>query len=653
MSEFSKLKQQRKAKEAKCYTLKEISTSQTPNEPSNQLEPRFMNDPDMVPTHTTHTTGPISLNSNGLYTAIPSVLDVRVNEGRPENGRGVYSKIHWKPGEVLISVKPHVAALSNDNLEAYCSSCFGPGSGSLSRCTGCKAILYCDSKCQNTDWAFHKQECMAIQGWCSSEAATSGAPTLPGDAIRCLGRILWKRRKLGRESVWSREIDALQSHRTSLTKDPNAHDSQVHTHLAHAIVRFLGLTSPQELAEFSVFGAADLVDLVSRFTTNTFTISTPSLTPIGACVSPIVALINHSCDPNAVVVFPRAGGESRKDQEPLMQVVALKYIAPDEEILTAYIDTTLPRERRQKLLKDTYHFTCRCRLCVPPMDSPIDWREVMWCPKTCGGVCPLPTEETSLVRCSKCKTPVRDTDAVLDAIRVGQEALDKAETLQFSNPQKSLQLTTNLIPIVISAGLVPAAHPLLALSRLNTSLLITHLPIAEPLTEEIRSPQLQADLQDTPQRLSQRDVQEALDEAIRSATRSNTGLGQILTEGHPIRGIALAELGKLLSVDEPHPTHMIPPQSGPTTPASLSSSSSSSMIVPPAYPPSGPQRLKLAYETLKKARSELMIGFGGGSNEGGEVGQNVRRQVAELEKELAVWKTGLRNVYEDRPKMMR
>ena len=46
---------------------------------------------------------------------------------------------------MLISVEPHVAALSNDNLEAYCSNCYGPGSGPLQRCTGCKAILYCDS----------------------------------------------------------------------------------------------------------------------------------------------------------------------------------------------------------------------------------------------------------------------------------------------------------------------------------------------------------------------------------------------------------------------------------------------------------------------------------------------------------------------------
>ena len=82
MSEFSKLKQQRKAKEAKSYT----SASQT-----------FTNDPDI------HPTGPtlnIGMNSNDdLYPSLPPALDVRVNEEKPEIGRGIYSKIHWKPGE--------------------------------------------------------------------------------------------------------------------------------------------------------------------------------------------------------------------------------------------------------------------------------------------------------------------------------------------------------------------------------------------------------------------------------------------------------------------------------------------------------------------------------------------------------------------------
>jgi SET and MYND domain-containing protein len=69
----------------------------------------------------------------------------------------------------------------------------------------------------------------------------------------------------------------------------------------------------------------------------------------------------------------------------------------------------------------------------------------------------------------------------------------------------------------------------------------------------------------------------------------------------------------------------------------------------PTYPPSGPARLKLAYETLLRARAELMIGFGE-RNEGGEVGRDVRNQIAAIEKELMVWKSGIKNVWEDRPK---
>lgn len=218
-----------------------------------------------------------------------------------------------------------------------------------------------------------------------------------------------------------------------------------------------------------------------------------------------------------------------------------------------------------------------------------------------------------------------------------------------------MQLTTNLIPILISAGLVPAAHPLLGLSRLHSSLRIAHLPSTHPGVEEIRSPEVQAAHPATSQMVSPEEAQEALDEAIRAAMRAYTGLSQILVEGHPMRGIALAELGKLLSVDEPRPTHLevggggansaspLPPMSSiATPPIGLDMKS-------PTYPPSGPARLKLAYETLLRARAELMIGFGE-RNEGGEVGRDVRNQIAAIEKELMVWKSGIKNVWEDRPK---
>ena len=52
--------------------------------------------------------------------------------------------------------------------------------------------------------------------------------------------------------------------RTSLSRDSNTHESQLYAQLAHSVVNFLGLNSPQELADFGLDGVSDLVDLISR-----------------------------------------------------------------------------------------------------------------------------------------------------------------------------------------------------------------------------------------------------------------------------------------------------------------------------------------------------------------------------------------------------
>lgn len=161
---------------------------------------------------------------------------------------------------------------------------------------------------------------------------------------------------------------------------------------------------------------------------------------------------------------------------------------------------------------------------------------------------------------------------------------------------KAKQLTSRMIPI-LSARLPASAHPLLALLKLEQTLSVA--AFADGIS------------------------QTALDACIMTAGRHLAGLADILEEGHPVRGIALVELGKLLAVDEPAPSR-----------------------TPSSFPPSGPARLKMAYDTLVKARGELLIGFGR-ENEGGEVGRAVRENIVALERELGVWTTGVRNVLED------
>jgi hypothetical protein len=178
----------------------------------------------------------------------------------------------------------------------------------------------------------------------------------------------------------------------------------------------------------------------------------------------------------------------------------------------------------------------------------------------------------------------------------------------YSDLPKAQQLTTNMIPILTSAKVLPSSHPLLALTRLRQSLLLATFP-----------PNL---------------TQDALDGLIHASSASVTGLTAVFPPGHPTRALALAELGKLLAVDEPAPR---PTGAGAT--GALAS----------AFPPSGPARLRLACETLIRARDELLISFGE-RNDGGEVGREIREMVVRVERELAAWNQGVRNVIEDTPK---
>ncbi|KAJ4479084.1 hypothetical protein J3R30DRAFT_3702122 [Lentinula aciculospora] len=523
-----------------------------------------------------------AISAKGMYSALPVYVEVRHSE---VNGRGVWTKSPIKAGSVIFVTRPYASALSTPNLLSYCSSCFASSSNdSMSRCTKCRIAHYCDSTCQTNDWAIHKFECTSLENW--DQAAPSSDIAPPSDAVRCLSRMLWKTRKRGFDTIQAREIANMQSHRLSLK--PSAFET--HTYLAHSLVQYMGLTSPADMAQYSLLSAADLVDTISRFVTNTFTVTDPTLIPLGAVVSPVVALINHSCDPNAVVVFPRVSTD-QKTQEPLMQ------------ILTSYIDVTLPTHLRQQSLNETYHFNCLCHLCTT-VDT-VDLRAALNCPKNCDGLCHLPNDDSEniLVRCAKCKSVVKSVGAALDARRVGKEGLEKASGLQMKDPEKSLQLTTNLIPILSSAGFTPSSYPLLGLTRLHQQL----------VTASFQSPL----------------TQEHLDETIRIATKNATGITALYREGHPVLALALAELGKLLAVDEPSPR-----------------ATDSPMI----YPPSGLPRLKLAYENLLRARKMLLIGFGV-ANEGGQVGKEVREMLVALEKEIGVFKQGVRNVLQDTPKL--
>lgn len=120
-------------------------------------------------------------------------------------------------GSVVLSIEPHVFVLSNQFLDSHCSSCVNAASTSpFMRCSGCGTLRYCNTvsfqvlmarqltyheqSCQKADWSFHKHECGALQRW--AKTAPSAALGIPNDAVRCLGRILWRMKSKGLNSRW-------------------------------------------------------------------------------------------------------------------------------------------------------------------------------------------------------------------------------------------------------------------------------------------------------------------------------------------------------------------------------------------------------------------------------------------------------------------
>jgi len=150
--------------------------------------------------------------------------------------------------------------------------------------------------------------------------------------------------------------------------------------------------------------------------TNGLTHVTPTYDPLGLCLSPTAAHLNHSCEPNAVIVF----------SGPLLSVRSLAPIQKDNEIFISYVDTTTTTPIRQDDLQSRYFFTCTCESCMNKTtcslpDTPPSLLSSLPGPKLAA----LDAEATDLLMKAKSSSP---TDAV--------QLLEKAMAL--FTPHKSV-----------------------------------------------------------------------------------------------------------------------------------------------------------------------------------------------------------------------
>lgn len=88
--------------------------------------------------------------------------------------------------------------------------------------------------------------------------------------------------------------------------------------------------------------------------TNQHSMDSPMKPPLGSCLVPGAAMINHSCHPNS---HHLADG-------PELVLRSCRKIAKNEEITISYIDPTQCFDQRQEALFTAYAFNCQCCRCL-------------------------------------------------------------------------------------------------------------------------------------------------------------------------------------------------------------------------------------------------------------------------------------------------
>lgn len=95
-----------------------------------------------------------------------------------------------------------------------------------------------------------------------------------------------------------------------------------------------------------------------EFQHNNFGILDELLSCVGAGVFPLVAALNHSCEPNCYLRY------TLRSTGPTVQIVALRDISMGEELAHSYTDVTASTTMRREKLRKIYGFNCECERCA-------------------------------------------------------------------------------------------------------------------------------------------------------------------------------------------------------------------------------------------------------------------------------------------------
>ncbi|KAG0272321.1 hypothetical protein BGZ95_011932 [Linnemannia exigua] len=287
-------------------------------------------------------------------------------------------------GSVVITSRPLCNPIIFPTHRAqHCETCFrtkGSDSGSgtstitetgggleLERCSVCKKRYYCDRDCFTIAW----------KGWHKWICPDKDMEDLDYEMLKMVVISIERLRsgafKESKQSVTATAAAEAASHGTGEQESLALTEYVFSTLMGHEAI-----SDPAEITKYKDTATkireqlivakfpfksensrgeppsvAELMRYLCRFHCNNFSIHDSQLFTMAEGTFPVGALFNHSCRPNAIVMY-----------EGQTQVVrTLEDIAIGQEVCTSYVDNGVQRGERRQLLRGKYYFDCLCPRC--------------------------------------------------------------------------------------------------------------------------------------------------------------------------------------------------------------------------------------------------------------------------------------------------
>ncbi|KAJ3395652.1 SET and MYND domain-containing protein 3 [Lobulomyces angularis] len=259
------------------------------------------------------------------------------------NEVSLISRMHIKKGTTILKELPKAAVVNE--IYKNCSNCFKDVTTIL-RCSVCNLIVYCSKECQLQDWtAFHKEECEIFKKL--DKALTP--------SLRLNLRLLINEHKK------SNSLKKLKSHKSDRSEESLETFAQMSMLLLHFV-------KSSSIFDENLFHATFMIELFCKVSVNSHTIVDNEQASKGLGLYLNAAKVNHSCDPNSIVIFHRNE----------LSLRTVKDVEAGEEINITYIEVAEPFYVRQENLKESYFFSCNCTKCIS--QSVFDKSEKVKCP---------------------------------------------------------------------------------------------------------------------------------------------------------------------------------------------------------------------------------------------------------------------------------